>query len=174
MGQSRRARFAAGVTALFLVLGLASAQTITPFDDVPPCHPAAAAVARLAATGIVVGFPADDGYGSVNAVRQVFEGLRCADAGWSLRFMRGAPVAFGLLPRMSLVGFELAPTLNEYDGERAVVSVSLTVVLEEAGDRQVLARSGDVLVDKGPDGWRVPYAELAALDLPVFPPVASN
>jgi hypothetical protein len=139
------------------------------FEDVPPCHWAAAAVAEVAELGIFIGFPSDGAYDSVNALRQVFEGLRCGDASWSLRFMQGAPARFGLAPAADLTGFALETTLLEMHDDRAIVSFALTAVVAEAGVERTEARSGTVTLRSDGHGWRVAYGELAGLDLALFP-----
>lgn len=139
------------------------------FEDVPPCHWAAEAVAEVAELGIFIGFPSDGAYDSVNALRQVFEGLRCGDPSWSLRFLQGAPAVFGLAPVADLAGFALEPTLLELHDDRATVSFALTAVLVEAGVERTETRAGSVTLRSDGHGWRVAYGELAELDLALFP-----
>ncbi|MEJ2292814.1 MAG: S-layer homology domain-containing protein [Deinococcales bacterium] len=149
--------------------GPRSASGSPAFADVPPCHWAASAVAKVAKAGIFVGFPPDPAYLSVNALRQVFEGLRCADPAWSLRFLSGAPRAFASTPGPALAAFTLDPTITSLSASSARISLQLTAVVAEAGGQRRLERTGSVTATHGTAGWRVPYAELASLDLPFFP-----
>jgi hypothetical protein len=151
-----------------LLLAGAAAAPRPSFDDVPPCHWAAEAVADLDRLGIFIGFPADAGYESVNAVRQVFEGLRCGDPAWSLRFVRAAPAAFGLQPRVVLVAFALEADVEAWTSVGARIAYSLTTVTEEDGVRRSDQRAGHIEVVRDPFGWRVDYAALAGLELPLF------
>ena len=160
------------IVLLIAALGSAPWARAAPsawFEDVPPCHWAAEAVAEVAQLGIFVGFPSDGAYDSVNALRQVFEGLRCGDPSWSLRFLHGAPAVFGLAPAADLMGFALEPTLLELHDDRASVSFALTAVLAEAGVERTEARAGTVTLRSDGHGWRVAYDELAELELALFP-----
>jgi len=140
------------------------------FADVPPCHWAAEAVSHVAGQGIFIGFPPDHSYLSVNALRQVFEGLRCADPGWSLRFLEGAPVGFGEPPAPRLTGFELTSELLKLTPEQARIAFSVTLVLDEPDLRRIETRHGEALVRRDGVGWRVSYASLAGLEPTLFPP----
>jgi hypothetical protein len=150
-------------------LALGAANTHPAFADVPPCHWAADAVAELAGTGIFIGFPPDDAYLSVNALRQVFEGLRCAEPAWSLRFLDGASDAFTAGVGPALVGFALEPRLVSRDADRAEVAFTLTTVIDDDGVRSTETRAGTAEVRRSEVGWRVVYADLLTLALPVFP-----
>lgn len=147
-----------------------AARPTAPFVDVPPCHWAADAVAELADLGIFIGFPRDDAYLAANALRQVFEGLRCDDPEWSRAFIVTAPDAFSEARLPQLAGFTLETTVLEQVADRAEIAYSLTAVIDHQGERRTELRDGTIEVWRGDDtGWRVAYAELAALDLPLFP-----
>lgn len=139
------------------------------FADVPPCHWAAEAVNRLADKGIFIGFPPEPAYLSVNALRQVFEGLRCADPTWSLRFLDGAPAGFGEGP-VVLAGFALEAELLELSAEWASIAFTVTLNMEEAGIRRVEVREGTAVALRDGEGWRVAYESLAGLEPTLFQP----
>jgi hypothetical protein len=164
------------VLSVALVLtGAASAQQ-TPepaFADVPPCHWAAEAVNRLADKGIFIGFPPEPAYLSVNALRQVFEGLRCQDPSWSLRFLSGAPVGFGEGPVM-LAGFALEAELLELSAEWASIAFTVTLTMEEAAIRRVEVREGTAVALRDGEGWRIVYEGLARLEPALFPPLTGD
>lgn len=139
------------------------------FDDVPPCHWAAEAVRKVASAGIFVGFPPDPAYDSVNALRQVFEGLRCGRPSWSTRFLSGAPDAFASQEGPSLVRFRLVPKVVSSSANKVDVAFRLTAVFEQDGVQRTLARRGTAALTRTEAGWKVAYGELAGLDLPFFP-----
>jgi hypothetical protein len=140
------------------------------FADVPPCHWAAEAVNRLADKGIFIGFPPEPAYLSVNALRQVFEGLRCQDPSWSLRFLAGAPVGFGQPPAPRLAGFELAAELLELAADRARIAFAVTLVLDDASGRRIETRQGEAVALRDGLGWRVAYESLEGLEPALFVP----
>jgi hypothetical protein len=168
-----RPRWTTWLAGLVLVVaplvGSALARPGAPFDDVPPCHWAAEAVSEVAGLGIFVGFPRDDATLSVNALRQVFEGLRCADADWSLRFLWGAPTEFGLQEHAALRGFDLSATLQDLQADRAVVAFTLSLVLDDGVAERIETLAGTATLQRDDDSWRVRYDDLAALGLPLFP-----
>jgi hypothetical protein len=137
---------------LSLSLTLAAQHDEPYFADVPPCHWAFEAVNRLAGA-LFVGFPPRDDYLAVNAVWQVFEGLRCEDPSWSLRFLEGAPEALAVGVPVRLVGFELETALISLEADTAEVSLSLLASLEEAGERHSETRQGTVNIVRTVDGW---------------------
>ena len=157
------------VVVIAALAAVANGREAAPFADVPPCHWAAEAVAELADTGIFIGFPPDDTYLSVNALRQVFEGLRCDDPSWTTRFVADAPADLGHAPAPRLLGFELEATVVERTPAQIELGYALTVHLEHEGARTTAAREGTLPVHRSELGWRVAYADLAALDLPLFP-----
>jgi len=139
------------------------------FADVPPCHWAAKAVAKVARTGIFVGFPPDPGYDSVNALRQVFEGLQCGQPSWSVRFMTGVPGAFRAAGGPSLASFTLRPRVVSLDANEARLAFQLNVVIDQNGTRRTVSRQGTATARHTGAGWQVAYADLAGLHLPFFP-----
>ncbi|WP_018465851.1 S-layer homology domain-containing protein [Calidithermus timidus] len=152
--------------ASLAVLGLAGAQQAPRggFVDVPPCHWAAEAVRALAAKELVQGSPAGSRELVENALRQVFEGLRCGDPGWSLEFLEGAPPGFATGAVGKIDGFELRGLQTRVSGGEA--TVSFQVVISEGGS--VYTRRGTARLVSGPGGWRVVYSSLVALGLPYF------
>jgi hypothetical protein len=166
-----RITFVGLALALLLASASVAQHTTEPhFADVPPCHWAAEAVNRLAGMGIFVGFPPEPAYLSVNALRQVFEGLRCADPAWSLRFLEGAPMGFGEPPAPRLAGFELASELLMLTPEQARIAFTVTLVLDEPDLRRIETRHGEALARSDGVGWRISYASLAGLEPTLFPP----
>lgn len=165
----RPAAVAAPLLVLLLALSPAVAQddgapSRTPFPDVAPCHWAAASVARIAGAPAVD--PAQARTSAIlaeNALRQVFEGLRCGDLAWSARFLAGVPS--GTAPGAELGSFELLDLATRLEGERGEVSFTLVATV----DGGTLRRSGvaELVFEEG--DWRVRYGSLAALGLPLFP-----
>lgn len=151
------------------VAGSSAAGGAPAFADVPPCHWAAAAVAKVARTGIFVGYPPDPRYLSVNALRQVFEGLKCGDPAWSLRFLTGAPGAFAATGGPTLARFTLNPSIVSLGKTSARLAFKLTAVIDAGGAQRTLVRQGSVTATHTSAGWQVAYADLAALNLPLFP-----
>lgn len=147
----------------------AGADAAPAFADVPPCHWAAAAVARVERAGIFVGFPPDPSYLSVNALRQVFEGLKCGDPSWTLRFLAGAPAALRLAPGPALASFELEPRIVSLSKADARLAFRLTAVIRQHGTTETLERQGTVMATRTHAGWQIAYAGLAKLGLPFFP-----
>ena len=84
----------------------------------------------MARTGIFVGFPPDPGYDSVNALRQVFEGLQCGQPSWSVRFMTGVPGAFWATGGPSLASFTLRPRVVSLDANEARLAFQLNAVID--------------------------------------------
>ena len=137
--------------------------------DVPPCSYAAEAVRRLARLGIIQGYPATPTALAQNAVRQVFEGLRCGDAAWTNRFLSGVPQGYstGIVPLgMPLrPGFEFVPTATRVTGDTATVSYRLRFVENGAvAERDGTAR----LARTDASGWLVDFESLAESGLPFF------
>lgn len=146
-----------------------AATPSSPFVDVPPCHWAAKAVSRVTGKGLFVGFPPDPAYDSVNALRQVFEGLKCGQPAWSMHFLEGAPDAFASAGGASLAGFDLTPTILSVGEHQAQIAFRLTAVIDERGAERTLERQGTVTATHTGAGWLVPYTQLASLGLPIFP-----
>ncbi|RIH84617.1 S-layer homology domain-containing protein [Calidithermus roseus] len=153
--------------ASLAVLGLAGAQQAPRggFVDVPPCHWAAEAVRALAAKELVQGSPAGSRELVENALRQVFEGLRCGDPGWSLEFLEGAAASFAAGSVEKLEGFELRKLQTSIDGDRASVAFQLVVSREGV----VYTRQGTARLVSIQPGWKVLYESLVELKLPFFP-----
>ncbi len=149
--------------------GAATGGSQPAFADVPPCHWAAKAVARVAHLGIFVGFPPNPSYLSVNALRQVFEGLKCGDPSWSQRFLTGTPAAFPPAGAPTLAGFELHTQIVSLSRTRARLAFRLTARVDQNGAQHTLRREGDITATNTSAGWRVPYADLTKLGLPFFP-----
>ena len=153
----------AAVLVLGLGFGLAQNQTPTfTFVDVPPCHWAAGAVGRLASVETSAR-PERSALLAVNAVQQVFEGLKCGDTAWSARFIEGA--SGGFAAALKIGNFELQNVQTQISGNNATVRFSLVVNL---GD-QTVRRNGAAQLVFGAEGWKVGYGSLVALNLPVFP-----
>ncbi|RDI95567.1 hypothetical protein DV704_06710 [Meiothermus sp. QL-1] len=147
-----------------LLGGIAFAQPGTsPFVDVPPCHWAREAIEAIARPDPNAR-PQPSALLAENALRQVFEGLRCNDPLWSQRFLQDPSPAFGRA-EARLRGFELNVRETRIAGERATLRFDLTAVLAEGS----LRRSGTAQLVFTPAGWRVVYSSLVDLGLPLFP-----
>lgn len=151
------------VCLLALLLGVSLAQR-TPFADVSPCHWASGAVAGIAGTPeIDIEQARTSVYLAENALRQVFEGLRCGDLGWSAAFMSGTPE--GTVSQGTLDSYRLAVESVTLDGRRGTIRFVLTAMID--GVSTVHGGSAE-LVFRG-RSWQVDYASLAGLGLPLFP-----
>lgn len=146
-----------------LLAGAAWAQR-TPFPDVAPCHWASGAIGEIAGTPEV---DPNQARGSVylveNSLRQVFEGLRCGDLGWSAYFMAGTPDGTG--PEGALESYSLTVGGTDLQGDSATVRYRLSAVIDGQGFER--DASADLAFDDG--RWQVAYASLAGLGLPLFP-----
>lgn len=160
-----RAALLAGALAAGLSLAQDGAAPVrTPFPDVAPCHWAAAAVARIAGEPEVDPARARASLRlAENALRQVFEGLRCDDLAWSARFLSGVPSGVG--PRARLESYALRDVATRLDGDRGEIAFTLVARLDGAE----LRRAGRAELEFDGRGWRVRYDSLAALDTPLFP-----
>ncbi|GIW23966.1 hypothetical protein [Meiothermus sp.] len=134
----------------------------SPFVDVPPCHWARAAVEALSSPQSPV--PQPSALLAENALRQVFEGLKCSDPIWSERFLQNPAPGFGRTAAR-LKNFELGVIQTQVEGDQATIRFRLTAVLNGT----TLQRSGSARLTFGEQGWKVDYASLANLNLPVFP-----
>ncbi|MCS7059383.1 MAG: hypothetical protein NZ849_10610 [Meiothermus sp.] len=144
--------------------GIALAQPGTsPFVDVPPCHWAREALQAIARPNPEAR-PTPSAFLAENALRQVFEGLRCGDPGWSQRFLLNPSPAFGQSPA-SLRSFTLEVQQLRLQGERATLRFTLAAVLEQGA----LRRNSEAALRFTPEGWKVEYASLVGLELPFFP-----
>ncbi len=154
------------ILALTLLLGLALAQQAvpnSPFVDVPPCHWAKEAVDRITDPAAVAK-PQPTASLAVNAVQQIFEGLRCNNTEWSAKFIAGAPNVF-MLGASKLNGFELKNLQTTISGNTARVRFQVVANLATG----TLTRSGEARLNFTAEGWKTDYATLTALNLPVFP-----
>lgn len=138
--------------------------------DVPPCVYAAEAVGRLTALGILQGFPTTPAELARNAVRQVFEGLRCGDVAWTTRFLAGVPQGYAAgVPTLGAPlkgGFEFTALETRVDGNRATVRYRLRY----GGGAGATERGGSArLIPDADSGWRVEFASLQEGELPFFP-----
>lgn len=157
-------QFAFGIGLTLVAGSLVPANAQTPFPDIAPCHWAAEAVTEIAGTPEVETNQARNSvYLAGNAVQQVFEGLRCGTPEWSQAFLDGEPdtwpADFGAVEFSLQLG---EVRLSDNTGT-ASVDLSLTAQGESVD------RSGQVDLTFDAGRWRVSYASLAQLDLPLFP-----
>lgn len=154
------------LAVLWLLGGLSLAQAQAgppPFVDVPPCHWARGAVEAIARPDPSLR-PQPSALLAENALRQVFEGLKCNDPGWSERFLQNPSAAFGR-SGVRLDGFSLENLQTRLAGHQAALRFTLLAVL----DGSPVRRSGEARLVFGEEGWRVVYASLVTLNLPLFP-----
>lgn len=135
----------------------------SPFVDVPPCHWARAAVEAISRPEPTVR-PQASVVLAENALRQVFEGLKCNDPVWSERFLQNPTPGFGR-SEANLSNFELSGLQTQVVGNQATIRFRLTVVL----DGSIVRRSGTAQLMFVEQGWKVDYSSLATLNLSVFP-----
>jgi hypothetical protein len=153
-------------TGLFAVVlaGLAWGMAQSPFVDVSPCHWATEAVNKISGTPQVdVEQARASTYLAENALRQVFEGLRCGNAVWSAKFI--SDTSEDALPLAGVTSFNLQPLGTDLGGERGSLRFSLTATI----DGEAFSRQGTVDLVFLEQRWQVTYPSLVALDLPVFP-----
>jgi len=151
---------------LLLLEGFSLAQPqagTSPFVDVPPCHWARAAIEAIARPDPNAR-PQPSALLAQNALRQVFEGLRCNDPVWSERFLDNPSPAFGRA-EVRLSGFELEFLQTQLRDRQATLRFSLLAVL----DGNPVRRSGEAQLVFAEQGWKVSYASLLNLNLPIFP-----
>jgi hypothetical protein len=152
-------------------LGLLSAPTRadTIFVDVPSCHWATEAINVTAGTERII--PARTAALAQNAVQQVFEGMRCGDPKWALKFISGAPAALeAVVSSKALRSFTLKPGATTLNGTNATTTATLEVQYQQ-GTQLVTAKRTATMRLRANDatGWQVEYASLASLNLPIFP-----
>ncbi|GIW35617.1 hypothetical protein [Meiothermus sp.] len=135
----------------------------SPFVDVPPCHWARAALETIARPEPNLR-PQPTALLAENALRQVFEGLKCNDPVWSERFLHNPAPGFGQ-SEVGLRGFELSGLQTVVSGNQATIRFRLSALLHDTA----LERSGSVRLLFTELGWKVDYASLATLNLPLFP-----
>jgi hypothetical protein len=151
-------------SAVFSIVTVGRAQST--FVDVPPCHWAAQAIDQV--SGLDQVQPASSAPLAVNALEQVFAGLRCENVNWAVRFVAGAPETFA--QGGTLKGYTLSALETRVQGAQASVRYRLTVTLDRAGTTSTSTRTGTVQLQADPGtGWRVAYASLKAMNLPIFP-----
>ncbi|GGR36350.1 hypothetical protein [Deinococcus ruber] len=157
--------------ALLATLAQAPAPvpTAQPFLDVPPCSYAAGAVARTAQLGIFQGSPATSSELARNAVRQVFEGLKCGDIAWTTRFIAELPQGYATgIPQLGAAlkpGFDFEVLGLQMEGQSAEVRFRLAY----RGQGRRMERTATVqLVPDAQTGWRVLFGSLHESGLPFF------
>jgi hypothetical protein len=151
---------------LLLLGGLSLAQPQagrSPFVDVPPCHWARAAIEAIARPDPNAR-QQPSALLAENALRQVFEGLKCNDPVWSERFLENPAPGFGRTGT-ALSSFELSGVQARLSGNQATLRFYLVAVL----DGSPVRRSGEARLVFAEQGWRVVYTSLVSLNLPVFP-----
>ncbi len=152
-------------------LGLLSAPTRadTIFVDVPSCHWATEAINNTTGTEKIV--PARNASLAQNAVQQVFEGLRCGDPKWALKFINGAPIALeGIVSSKTLRSFDLRVNAVTINGTSASATANLEVRYQQGAQLITAKRTATMrLRANDATGWQVEYASLAGLNLPIFP-----
>jgi hypothetical protein len=138
----------------------------TAFVDVPSCHWAVEAINQISGETSVT--PAQNASTAINAFRQVFEGVQCADPNWTLRFVQDAPESLrALISSNPLKGFSLPNTKANVSSNTASVNFKLVVTLKNGSS---ISRTGAVkLIADKQTGWKVSYSSLSALNLPIFP-----
>jgi hypothetical protein len=152
------------IVCAFALLGSSALAQRTPFADVSPCHWASGAIGGIAGTPDVdVEQARTSAYLAENALRQVFEGLQCSDLGWSAGFMHGTPE--GTVSQGALERFVLDVRSLLLDGGQGSVAFALTTRIDGV---ETVQEADAELIFEG-RSWKVAYASLAALDLPLFP-----
>jgi len=154
------------ILLVLLMGGFALAQPqagTSPFIDVPPCHWAREAIEAIARPDPNAR-PQPSALLAENALRQVFEGLKCNDPVWSERFLQNPAPGFGRTG-IALNSFELSGVQTRLAGNQATLRFNLVAVL----DGRPVRRSGEAQLVFAEQGWRVLYSSLVNLNLPVFP-----
>ncbi len=141
-----------------------TAQTV--FVDVPSCHWAVDAINQVSDQNAAI--PAQNASTATNAVRQVFEGIKCADPNWTLRFIQNAPESLrALISSDPLKGFTLSNLKTNTSGNTASIGFKIVITLKNGSS---VARTGIAkLVPDKQSGWKVSYSSLSDLNLPIFP-----
>jgi hypothetical protein len=156
----------AGLVSSALFLTIATVRAQSTFVDVPPCHWAAEAIDQVSGMDQVQ--PTSTAPLAVNALEQVFAGLRCENVNWAVRFVAGAPDTFA--QGGTLKGYTLNALETRVQGAQATVRYRLVVTLDRSGTTSTSTRTGTVQLQADPGtGWRVMYASLKAMNLPIFP-----
>lgn len=151
-----------------LAFGSLSTQSTaqTAFVDVPSCHWAVEAINQVSGETSVT--PVQNASTAINAFRQVFEGVKCADPNWTLRFIQDAPESLrALISSDPLKGFSLPNLKASVSSNAASVNFKLVVTLKNGSS---ISKTGVVkLIADKQTGWKVSYSSLSALNLPIFP-----
>lgn len=151
-----------------LTFGSLSTQSTaqTAFVDVPSCHWAVEAINQVSGETSVT--PVQNASTAINAFRQVFEGVKCADPNWTLRFIQDAPESLrALISSDPLKGFSLPNLKASVSSNAASVNFKLVVTLKNGSS---ISKTGVVkLIADKQTGWKVSYSSLSALNLPIFP-----
>jgi hypothetical protein len=157
---------AATLTAVTL---LSARAEPTPFVDVPDCHWASASINISVDRSIAA--PAKSALTAQNALRQVFEGMQCGSADWVSRFVDAAPSGLaGIASQRAVRSFTLTFTKAVLNGAKASVGFNMTLTYALDSKVVTVKRSGTAsLVANDETGWKVAYASLAGLNLPIFP-----
>jgi hypothetical protein len=138
----------------------------TAFVDVPSCHWATEAINQISGETSVT--PVQNASTATNAFRQVFEGMKCADPNWTLRFIQNAPDSLrALISSDPLKGFSLPSVSATVSSNTASVKFKLTVTLKN-GSSVTKTGNAQLIADKQA-GWKVVYSSLSALNIPIFP-----
>ena len=155
------------ISSLLAFGGLSTQSTAqTAFVDVPSCHWAVEAINQVSGETSVS--PVQNASTAINAFRQVFEGVKCADPNWTLRFVQDAPESLrALISSNPLKSFSLPNTKASVSSNNASVNFKLVVNLKNGSS---ISRTGAVkLIADKQTGWKVSYSSLSALNLPIFP-----
>jgi hypothetical protein len=155
------------ISSLLIFAGFGTQSTAqTAFVDVPSCHWATEAINQISGETSVT--PAQNASTAANALRQVFEGMKCADPNWTLQFIQNAPESLrALIASDPLKGFSLPSVTGNVSGNTAKVNFKLNITLKNGLS---VARTGNAqLVTDKKTGWKVVYSSLSALNLPIFP-----
>jgi hypothetical protein len=141
----------------------------TPFVDVPDCHWASQAINISVDRSVAT--PAKTALTAQNALRQVFEGMQCGSADWVSRFVDAAPSGLaGIASQRVVRGFNLTFTKVVVNGAKASVGFNIALTYTQNGGAVTVKRSGTAnLVANDETAWKVAYASLAGLNLPIFP-----
>ncbi len=156
-----------GLSSLLVFGGLGTQITAqTAFVDVPSCHWAVEAINQISGETSVT--PAQNASTAANAFRQVFEGVKCADPNWTLRFIQNAPDSLrALIASDPLKSFGLPVVSATVSSNVANVKFKLTVTLKNG--LSVTKTGNAQLVADQKAGWKVIYSSLSALNIPIFP-----
>jgi hypothetical protein len=155
------------ISSVLVFSGFTTQSTAqTAFVDVPSCHWATEAINQISGETTVT--PAQNVSTAVNAFKQVFEGMKCADPNWTLQFIQNAPESLrALIAGDPLKGFSLPNVTATISSNTAKVNFKLTVTLKNGLS---VARTGNAqLVTDKKTGWKVVYSSLSALNIPIFP-----